>query len=64
MQHPTFSATLAEEHRDQLRRQADQVRRSRGRPAPAGLGAHRHSLRLSAERLIERLRSPATNASR
>jgi hypothetical protein len=26
MQHPTFSATLAEQHREQLRRHADQAR--------------------------------------
>jgi hypothetical protein len=26
MQHPTFSTTLAEQHRDQLHRQADQIR--------------------------------------
>ena len=33
MQHPTFSATLAEQHRDQLRRQAQQARRvHRARP--------------------------------
>jgi hypothetical protein len=29
MQHPTFSATLADQHRDQLRGQADQIRLSR-----------------------------------
>ena len=29
MHHPTFSATLAEQHRDQLRRQADQARLAR-----------------------------------
>ena len=29
MQHPTFTATLAEQHRDQLRRQADQARLAR-----------------------------------
>jgi hypothetical protein len=28
MQHPTFSATLAEQHRDELRRQAQQARRA------------------------------------
>jgi hypothetical protein len=34
MQHPTFSATLAEQHRDELRRQAHQARRARSiRPA-------------------------------
>ncbi len=27
--HPTFSATLADQHRDQLRGQADQIRLSR-----------------------------------
>jgi hypothetical protein len=33
MQHLTFSATLADQHRDQLRGQADQIRLSRqGRP--------------------------------
>jgi len=37
MQHPTFSATLADQHRDQLRRQASearlaQSRHSNGRP--------------------------------
>jgi hypothetical protein len=26
MQHPTFSASLAEQHRDELRRQASQAR--------------------------------------
>ena len=26
MQHPTFSATLADQHRDELRGQADQLR--------------------------------------
>jgi hypothetical protein len=26
MQHPTFSATLAEQHREELRRRADQAR--------------------------------------
>ena len=30
MQYPTFSATLAEQHRDSLRRQAEQVRLTRG----------------------------------
>jgi hypothetical protein len=30
MQHPTFSATLAEQHRDELRCQADQIRLIRG----------------------------------
>jgi len=29
MQHPTFSATLAEQHREELRRQADQARLAR-----------------------------------
>jgi hypothetical protein len=29
MQHPTVSATLAEQHRHELRRQAHQVRRAR-----------------------------------
>jgi hypothetical protein len=28
MQHPTFSATLAEQHRDELRRQAQRARRT------------------------------------
>jgi hypothetical protein len=28
MQHPTISATLAEQHRDELRRQAQQARRA------------------------------------
>jgi hypothetical protein len=33
MQHPTFSATLAEQHRDELRRQAQQARHAqRARP--------------------------------
>jgi hypothetical protein len=31
MQHPTFSAILAEQHRDQLRSQADQARLARDR---------------------------------
>jgi hypothetical protein len=30
MQHPTFSATLAEQRREELRRQADQARFTRG----------------------------------
>jgi hypothetical protein len=29
MQHPTFSATLAEQHREELRRHADQARLDR-----------------------------------
>jgi hypothetical protein len=34
MQHPTFSATLADQHRDQLRRQVEQAGRAPGtRPA-------------------------------
>jgi hypothetical protein len=31
MQHPILSATLAEQHRNALRRQADQIRQLRGR---------------------------------
>jgi hypothetical protein len=30
MQHPTFSATLAEQHREELRRQANQARLTHG----------------------------------
>jgi hypothetical protein len=37
MQHPTFSATLAEQHRDELRRQAQQACRAQR----ARSGSHR-----------------------
>jgi hypothetical protein len=45
MQHPTFSATLAEQHRDKLRRHAQQARLARGGRLNAGRLRRRRTTR-------------------
>jgi hypothetical protein len=54
MQHPIFSATLAEQHREELRRQADQARVAHG----GHLNGRRSQWRAS------RWRRPATRPAR